>query len=78
MLERGFTWFEFCSVLTIGYWRVMQSNNAKQQWTCSCKAVNVIDRHCDVVICYKCGRSQLAYLVAFTPLLPTAVSPKAA
>jgi hypothetical protein len=56
----------------------MQSNNAKQQWTCSCRAVNVIDRHCDVVTCYKCGRSQLAYLVTFTPVLPTTVIPAAA
>ncbi len=56
----------------------MQSNNAKQQWTCRCRNVNVIDRHCDVVICSKCGRSQLAYLVELTPVLADEIIPAAA
>ena len=56
----------------------MQSSGNKHQWICGCKTVNVVDLWCDVVVCSECGHSQLAYLVQFTPVVPTAVTPKAA
>jgi len=48
----------------------MQSNDGKKkQYTCQCGTVNTIDGSPDVIVCVKCERSQLAWLVPLTPAL---------